>query len=80
MTRVWGCGVGGGVCSPYQRATPSDQIQRRQMHGSTRNPGGRARQRDFAGPGPGCGLGAACARAERWAEPAFAGFGPREEE
>jgi len=37
-------------------------------------PGGRERARHFAGPGPGCGLGAACARAERWAELAFAGF------
>ena len=43
-----------------------------------RGPGGRAHRCDIAGPGPSCGLGAACARAVSWAELAFAGFGPTE--
>ena len=34
----------------------------------------QAGARSFAGPGPRCGLGVACARAKRWAEQAFAGF------
>jgi len=35
-------------------------------------PGGRERARHFAGLGPGCGLGAACAGADRWAAAARA--------
>ena len=57
-----------GFYSSEMNARPSDQIQWRQMHGPTRSPGGSARQRHIAGPGPGCGLGAACARGERRAE------------
>jgi len=38
------------------------------MHGPTSGPGGGSAPRQFAGPGPGCGLGAACARGERRAE------------
>jgi len=34
-----------------------------------RGPGGRAHGRGFAGPGPGCGLGAAARVENRWAGP-----------
>ena len=37
--------------------------------GQLAGPGGRRRARRFAGPGPGCGLGAACAREASRAEP-----------
>ena len=40
----------------------------------------RERARRFAGPGPGCGLGAACAREASRAEPVSARLGPRRAE
>ena len=43
-------------------------------------PGGREGARHFAGPGLGCGLGAACAREDSWAEPVSARLGPRRAE
>ena len=48
--------------------------------GQLAGPGGREGARHFAGPGPGCGLGAACAREDSWAEPFSARLGPRRAE
>jgi hypothetical protein len=45
--------------------------------GQLAGPGGRKRARRFAGLGPGCGLGAACAREASRAEPVSARLGPR---
>ena len=51
------------------RARPSDVNGWPRLNGPSRGPGGRPGAWDFAGPGPGCGLGAACAREEKRAEP-----------
>jgi hypothetical protein len=49
----------------------------RDAMGQPAGPGGRKRARRFAGPGPGCGLGAAYAREASRAEPVSARLGPR---
>jgi len=74
-TRVSGPVAGVVFYSAETIGRPSDQIQRRRMHGPASGPGGGSAPRHFAGPGPGCGLGAACARGERRAELASAVFG-----
>ena len=67
-TRVSGPAARVNFYSAETIGRPSDQIQRRRMHGPTSGPGGGSAPWQFAGPGPGCGLGAACARGERRAE------------
>ena len=70
MARVFQ-GTGRGlVFDPRETAArPSDQIERQRCAGPSRGPGGREGAARFAGPGPGCGLGAACAREASRAEP-----------
>ena len=70
MARVFQ-GTGRGlVFDPRETAArPSDQIERPRCAGPSRGPGGSERARRFAGPGPGCGLGAACAREASRTEP-----------
>ena len=60
---------GVGFYMSEMRARPSDVNGWPRLNGPSRGPGGRAGARDFAGLGPGCGLGAACARERKWAEP-----------
>ena len=84
MARVFQ-GTGRGlVFDPRETAArPSDQIERSRCAGPSRGPGGSERARRFAGPGPGCGLGAACAREASRAEPVSArrtGLKMKEEE
>jgi hypothetical protein len=49
----------------------------RDAMGQLAGPGGRKRARHFAGLGPGCGLGATCAREASRAEPFSVQLGPR---
>ena len=78
--RVWRARPRAGFCSPYPRARPSDQNQRRRSNRAVTGPGGRERARHFAGPGPGCGLGTACTRANSWAVPFSAALGRNRED
>ena len=60
---------GVGFYTSEMRARPSDVNGWPRLNGPSHGPGGRAGARDFADPSPGCGLGAACAREKKWAEP-----------
>ena len=60
---------GVGFYTSEMRARPSDVNGWPRLNGPSRDPGRRAGARDFAGLGPGCGLGASCAREKKWAEP-----------